>query len=261
MLFLCKNKNVKYDKRKKDGFNMNVEIFTMYAFIFLICLLIIAIGVMVLVIMGNLSMMKILAKCGVAVFSNNIEKDSKLLHFVNKESVCWLHIPEICYSPVMRYCDGKYKNHNFLQKSNRFGELYLAENAKNDKLSEFRNDSEFIVKDLMTIKGSPLGDGTDLRHMNFSQLRKITEGIRENNEIEVQICENGKVRKFKAVGLIEKDKGNKHIFKYDSRESFINSLIDMMKIKTISRCPKKDVIFLECATDIDIVIVMLVEKG
>lgn len=239
---------------------MNTEMITLYGFIFLICLLIIAIGIMILVIMGNLSMMKLLAKCGVAVFSNNIEKDSKLLHFVNKESVCWLKIPEICYSPVMRYCEGKYKNHNFLQKSNRYGELYLAENLKNDKLAMFRNDSDFIVKDLMTIKGSPIGNGTDLRHMNFSQLRKITEGIRENNEIEVEICENGNVRKFKAVGLIEKDKGNKHSFKYDSRESFLQSLIDMMKIKTISRPPKKDVVFLECATDIDIVIVMLVLK-
>ncbi len=103
----------------------------------LIFILAICIGFCILVVIGNLSAMKLLAKNGLAVFSHDIVKDCKLLNYVNKEGACWLSIPEICYSPVMENCDGKYKKHNFLQKPNKYGELYLSDSARATKLQEF----------------------------------------------------------------------------------------------------------------------------
>ena len=75
--------------------------------VLLIAILSMVISFMILVVIGNLSAMKFLAKNGVAVFSHNIVKDCKLLNYVNKEGACWLSIPDICYSPVMENCDGK----------------------------------------------------------------------------------------------------------------------------------------------------------
>ena len=78
---------------------------------FIIIIACLVLGFFALVLMGNLSAMKFLAKNGLAVFSNNIVTDCKLLNYVNKEGKCWLSISEVCYSPVMEYCEGKYKNH------------------------------------------------------------------------------------------------------------------------------------------------------
>ena len=55
-------------------------------FILLAC---IVITFFLLVLIGNLTAMKILAKCGLAVFSNHIITDCKLLNFMNKDGVCW----------------------------------------------------------------------------------------------------------------------------------------------------------------------------
>lgn len=229
-------------------------------FITLIVIFSLIIGFFILVLMGNLSAMKLLAKNGLAVFSHNIIKDSKLLNYVNREGACWLSVPDICYSPVMYNCDGKYKNHNFLQKENRFGELYLSDSRKVEKLKEISLSCKFVVKDLMTIKGVALGNGTDLRHANFSYLRKISQSIKENVDLDIQLCENGVIRHFKPVSMIDMGLSDKHIFKYDTRDNFLQSLLDFSKIKIITRAPKENVVFLECQTDIDIVLVMLIEK-
>ena len=227
----------------------------------LVVLVAIVLGFCVLVLIGNLSAMKFLAKHGVAVFSHNILTDCKLLNYVNKEGACWLSIPEVCYSPVMENCDGKYKKHNFLQKDNQFGELYLSDSKRAIKLQEFsqdRDDDSVKIKDLTIIKGSPIGNGTDLRHANFSLLRKVKQNIKDGSDI--QICEDGKIRHFKAVSLMEMGIENNITFKYTNREEFIKSVLFLSQINTITNVPKENVIFLECRTDIDIVEVVLVER-
>ena len=162
-----------------------------------IAILSLAVGFCILVVMGNLSAMKFLAKNGVAVFSHNIVKDCKLLNYVNKEGACWLSIPDVCYSPVMENCDGKYKKHNFLQKPNKYGELYLSDSKRAMKLQEFSIPTNDKIKDLTIIRGNPRGNGTDLRHANFSLLRKIQHHIKDGSV--VTLCEDGKVRYFKPI--------------------------------------------------------------
>ena len=231
-----------------------------YVLLVLFIIVLIIISFFILVLIGCLPAMKFLAKHGVAVFSNNIEKDSKLLNFVNKESACWLSIPNICYSPVMRECNGKYKNHNFLQKEYVLGELYVSESSQSKMLAEIKNDKvQSNISDLTIIKGSPFGK-SDLRHANFSRLRKIEELIKDNSNKYILICENGVTRKFKAVSLLDISIGDKHTIKYTNRNDFIQSILDLSKLKVINTVPKNNIVVLECRTDIDIVIVLLVEK-
>ena len=230
--------------------------------LFSIVLLIMAltVGFCILVVIGNLTAMKFLAKNGVAVFSHNIEKDCKLLNYVNKEGAGWLKISEVCYSPVMENCDGKYKNHNFLQKPNKFGEIYLSDSKKAMKLQEFSKDKDSNIKfkDLTIIKGKPQGNGTDLRHTNFSLLRKIKYHIQNSQDI--QICEEGVVRNFKPVAMMEMGIDENKPIKFTNREEFLSSFLDISDIKMIKKVPQETVILLECRTDIDIVMVLLVEN-
>ena len=230
-----------------------VLIFILIVF-FILC---IVITFCILVVIGNLTAMKFLAKHGVAVFSHNIEKDCKLLNYVNKDGACWLSIPEICYSPVMENCNGKYKNHNFLQKSNRYGELYLSDSKRALKLQEFALPSDNRIKDLTIIRGNAFGNGTDLRHANFSLLRKIQHNITEGSPI--FLCENGKIRYFKAISLLETGIGDNLVFEYANREEFLKSLLFLSKSNAMRSVPKENVLILECQTDIDIVVVLLVE--
>lgn len=251
-------KNICVQNNNKEGEFVN-DIW-LYILIALISIVSCIIVFFILVLIGNLSAMKFLAKHGVAVFSNNIEKDSKLLNYVNKESVCWLSIPNICYSPIMRECNGKYKNHNFLQKESFLGELYISESIQSKVLKEKENlKTNSEIADLTIIQGSPFGK-PDLRHSNFSRLRKIEEQIKQGGNKDILICENGNTRKFKAISLLEMSIGEKHTLKYTDRNDFIQSILDMSKLKSINYVPKENVVILECRTDIDIVIVLLVEK-
>jgi hypothetical protein len=228
-----------------------------YIVILLLC---IAIGFCILVVMGNLSAMKFLAKNGVAVFSHKIETDCKLLNYVNKEGAGWLKIPDVCYSPIMENCDGKYKNHNFLQKSNMYGEIYLSDSKKAMHLSEFSLDKgkDMKIKDLTIIKGKPFGNGTDLRHANFSLLRKMQHGIKDNTDI--LICEEGVTRHFMPIAMIEMGIDENRPIAYNNREEFLKSFLELADIKTTTKVPKDSVVLLECRTDIDLVMVLLVEN-
>jgi hypothetical protein len=222
-----------------------------------IAILSLAVGFCILVVMGNLSAMKFLAKNGVAVFSHNIVKDCKLLNYVNKEGACWLSIPDVCYSPVMENCDGKYKKHNFLQKPNKYGELYLSDSKRAMKLQEFSIPTNDKIKDLTIIRGNPRGNGTDLRHANFSLLRKIQHHIKDGSV--VTLCEDGKVRYFKPISMLEMGIDDNFTFKYNDRYEFLKSVLFLSKVNSMRDVPKEPVIILECKTDIDIVVVVLVE--
>ena len=48
---------------------------------------------------------------------------------------------------------------------------------------------------------------------------------------------------------------------FNSREEFLKSFIEIADIKTITKVPKERVVLLECRTDIDIVMVLLVENS
>lgn len=232
-------------------------IFILLFIVFCIALLVIAFIILVLI--GNLTAMKLLAKNGVAIFCRNILKDYKLLNYVNKEGVGWLYIPEVCYTPIMKYSNGKYKNHNFLQKPNLYGEIYVTEGESACELKKIAMESDNDIGDLTIIRGEAKGSTTDLRHANFSILRKCNDLLREKKIVE--LCDKGNIRKFDIVAVIDISLGDKHKFQYSSREKFINSLLDIAKEKTMSEISNDNqVVLLQCKTEIDTFIVMLLEK-
>ena len=226
-------------------------------FFIVILVVMLALAIFFLASMGNLLMMKFVAKNGLAIISHKIDKDCKLLNYVNKEGACWLNIPEICYSPVMENSDGKYKKNNFLQKPNKYGELYLSDSQRAVKLQEFAIPTKDRIKDLTIIRGNPRGNGTDLRHANFSLLRKIQHHIKDGTLI--TLCEDGKNRYFKAISLLEMGIDDNFTFKYSNREEFLKSVLFLSQVTSMREVPKEPVIILECKTDIDIAVVILVE--
>lgn len=230
-------------------------------FLLLSILVMLGLGFVFLVLIGNLPAMKFLAKIGLAVFSRKIDKDYKLLNYVNKDGVGWLHIPNIIYSPIMRYSDGLYKNHNFLKKPTLYGEIFISEVESSQELMKISNKNDNrVIQDLTLIRGSAWGNQRDLRHANFSSLRKIVETI-EDNEIVTIYEESGK-RIFIPVAMVDITKGDKHKFEYTSREKFIDSILNMAQVVTKSKYNKKnDVILLQCKTEIDTLLVLLIEKG
>lgn len=229
--------------------------------IFLFVVLFIVVCFFILILMGNLSAMKWLAKHGVAVFSKKIDIDSKLLNYVNpKESFCWLSIPDVCYCPVMCDMNGKYKDHNFLQKKNMYGEVFVSNRLRDTILEDIsKKESDSFLPDLTVIKGNAKGMGNDLRHANFSQLRQLGKYIKEGKKNCVSFCKNGVLVKYSPIALIDISIGDKHSFEYKDRINFLNSLLNMSKIKSSNQIQNKNIVLLECKTDIDIVIVILEE--
>ena len=146
------------------------------SFLLLSILVMLGLGFVFLVLIGNLPAMKFLAKNGVAVFSRKIDKDYKLLNYVNKDGVGWLHIPNIIYSPIMRYSDGLYKNHNFLKKPTLYGEIFISEVESSQELMKISNKNDNrVIQDLTLIRGSAWGNQRDLRHANFSSLKRLKQ--------------------------------------------------------------------------------------
>ena len=229
--------------------------------VLLLIVVFIGFGFVFLVQMGNLSAMKFLAKNGVAVFSKNIEKDYKLLNYVNKEGVGWIHIPNIIYAPIMTYSNGLYTDHNFLKKSSLYGEIFITETDSMKEVDKIRKeDRDLILKDLTLIRGSAKGKQMDLRHANFSSLSKVVETIAEKGIVNVYE-EKGK-REFYPVAVVDITKGNTHKFEYTSREKFIDSIIGLSKVQTKQNYNKdNNVILLQCKTEIDTLLVLLIEKG
>lgn len=223
----------------------------------IILLVCIVITFFLLVLIGNLTAMKILAKLGIAVFSNRIITDSKLLNYMNKDGVCWIRIPDICYSPIMTYSNGFYKNHNYIKKENMFGELFISGDVKANKLLELGMQDDNFIKDLSIIKGNYNGLGNNMRKANFSLLRKMGEKIKDKGILSV--CENGRVRYFYPVAMIDRGLNEKHSFRFKDRTEFIKSFLEFSKIKVDNFRYEKPMIILECKTDVDIVMVLLVE--
>lgn len=220
--------------------------------IFILFLLFITLFIAVL--SGNLLAMKLLAKMGVAVFSRNIKKDYKLLNFVNKDGVAWINIPGVCYAPIMKFSEGKYKKYNFLSKRSKYGELYISENNSSKLLKSMSNESNLEVGDLTIIRGMPFGDVDNMRHSNFSLLRKC-----KNLDGFIEIAQKNVLKEYTVVGYFELQLGEKHIFEYRNRSEFLDLLTKYREDSNILMNKDRDIIILQCKTDIDTVLVILQE--
>ena len=219
--------------------------------------LVVGVGFMLTVMSGNLKAMQFLAKNGLALFCGDIDTDYKLLRYVNQDSIGWIKIPNNCYLPIMGYTGGKYKDHNFLQKENNYGEVYVSESQNSINLSKIalpsKND-DFVLKDLSILDGSSRGISNNMRKANFSNLRGL-----EGNTEEIEIIDNGHLRKFKVLGIVEQCVGDLASFKFSNRDEFLSGLLDKAFYKSRYSYKDIDVIILRSKSDILNLLVLLIE--
>ena len=215
------------------------------------------IGLFIAVVIGNFTVMKILAKCGFAMFSGDTKKDFKLLRYVNKEGIAWLNIPNVCYAPIMENANWFYRNHNFLKKANTHGELYISHSNTSKALHQFSYDnmeSAGVVKylhDLTTITGSPYREGSGLRGANFSSIHEYYDRAKAGTAKPIEIVDNKGVRKFKLMCAIEAQKGKTKGFKLTSRSDLLKSLINASSWVSKRYDLLKPILVLRYYTDID----------
>lgn len=207
--------------------------------LFLVSLL----AIVILVKNGNLTAMKGLARNGVAVFSGKIEKDYKLLNYVNKEGVAWLSIPNVCYAPIMYSKTAKYKTHNFLQKPSIYGELYMREEC---------------IRDLTIVRGLAKGKSVDLRHANFSVLGKCEELYNEKGV--VKVYDSRGLTQYSVLGVVTQDKMGmlKEEKKWQGSRVEVIARLEEMAGCNISGY--NEVIMLQSATEVEVVTVILGEE-
>ena len=74
------------------------------------------------------------------------------------------------------------------------------------------------------------------------------------------ICEEGVTRHFMPIAMIEMGIDENRPIAYNNREEFLKSFLELADIKTTTKVPKDSVVLLECRTDIDLVMVLLVEN-
>lgn len=219
--------------------------------------LVVGVGFILLVMSGNLKAMQFLAKNGVALFCGDIDTDYKLLSYVNSDGIGWLSIQNNCYCPIMGYTGGKYKDHNFLQKENNYGEVYLSEAQNSINLSKIAlpvKNADYKIKDLSILDGSRNGISTNMRQANFSNLRGLEGGTEE-----IEIMDNGCIRKFKVLGMVEQCIGDATSFKFTTREEFLSSLLENSFYNSRYSYKDNNVIILRSKSDIINLLVLLIE--
>lgn len=208
--------------------------FTLVLGVILLIILIIIALFLILVSVGNLGAMKLLAKQGVACFSNNIITDYEFLRHVNKEGVAWLCIPNYCYAPVMENKNGFYREHNFLKKPKPHGELYLSNGvtAKNVKRFSKEADIKRVIKDLCVITGSPFSSGDSTRNSNFSGLESYVDKCINGTAKDVVICDDKGKRTFRFAFMHMVHKGMENInIPIKDRDSLLHSLEQTATVK------------------------------
>lgn len=227
-------------------------------FFILVFVLVIIVLVGVLVVIGNMFMMKVLAKSGVAVFCGDMKKDFELLKFVNPDALGWIRAHNICYAPIMSYAGGKYLSVNFLGKPSKCGEIYISQNKNIVKLRGIANQSENTFQDLCVLLGSAKGISEHMRSANFSSLDKFGNNCDKNRE-DVVILDKGRARYFKFMCKLNIDIGEDGIASIPclDRDKFITEVQNLTGLKNTKIT--NDILILRCSMDIKNLTVFLVE--
>lgn len=207
---------------------------------------------------GNAFVLKFFAKLGFIIYSGKLKKDAKYVKKVNSDMVGFLKVPHTAYAPIFYSSGGRYKNHDFLGRKSRGGELFLDDSDLAEALKPLSRDGAFtktLFPDLTIIKGS----AKTTRTAKFSSLiTYVTTDLKRQFPI-IQLYEGGKVREFKLVFAVEMGISDRKPLDFTSREAFLNTLrryafYDSREILTSS------VLILNGFTEIDSILLVLQEK-
>lgn len=224
--------------------------------LFMSCIIIfLVLGVMV----GNITALKILTRLGVPVMSGKVYRDYKVQKSINKDVIGFISIPDTCYNPIMLSKNGLYKNHNIKGIENNRGELYLAEGSNSFNLGTIAKKSDNTLKDLSVIMGTSASRRDSLRETKFTFLKKYINTDLKKNYPDISIIDNGKLRLFNLLFAIELGLEDRKGFKFSDRDSFISALRKNSFFDTGKKA-ERDVIILNGSTGLDTMLVFLVEK-
>lgn len=191
------------------------------------------------VITGNVTTLKLLNKLKISILSGNPLKDYR----VHRHDVLgWIKVPNVCYAPVLSSKDR--------------GGIYVDTPESLKKIARV-SDSGKVFSDLTVINGSMMVLGTNLRNAQFTYMKRyINSDLRKYHP--VIIVDGGKLRRFNFLFSVEMgiEKAQKLAFK--DRDTFLTSMRSLATID--SGLPfDKDVLILRGVSDIDVLIVFLVE--
>jgi hypothetical protein len=211
------------------------------------------------ILFGNVTAMKLLTWLGLPILSGKIAKDFRVASSLNRDVVGWLKIPDTCYAPVMLYTEGFYKTHNFMKRENEHGELHLSGGRNSLDLRGIANKSDNLFSDLSLIIGSASVRSTSARNAQLTCVRKyILTDLKKHNP-DIFIIDKGRLRVFTLLFATEMGLDNQKSLSFSSRESFIRGMRDISYFDTF-KPSTNDILILSGSTDIDTMLVFLVEK-
>jgi hypothetical protein len=211
------------------------------------------------VLIGNVTAMKILSNMGISVFSGKPLRDYKVMKSVNADVIGWIQIPNTCYNPIMLSKDGFYTNHNSKGVESKRGEIFLTTGHNAYDLDHIAKPSNNGFKDLSVFKGTATSRLESMRESKFTYLKKYINSDLKKTNPDICIVDNGKLRLFNLLFAVELGLEDRKAFKFTDRASFLATMRKGAFLDTLAPTDN-DIIILNGSTGIDTMLVFLVEK-
>lgn len=208
---------------------------------------------------GNIIALRLCLRLGIPVHSGKAEKDYRASCSLNKDIKGWLHIPGVCYAPIMSESRGYYVGHNFLKKDNSHGELFLFSNRGTYDFSCISNADVRGIGDLSVIQGKMTIRKTSPRLSQFTLLKKYTNSDLRKHYPDIILIDEYKKRIFTFLFLVDVSLEDNIKVVGTDRCTFIQSMRDISAVDS-GLAAENNIIILSGNSGIDTTLVFLVEK-
>lgn len=225
----------------------------------LIAVVLVGVILALLIIRGNLYIMRFFVYLGFPLLSGNVSKDYRLLRSFNNDVVGWLKIPNTCYAPVMLSDGLFYKTHDYKKNTNSHGELHISNNLGSQDLRRIAYPSSGDIGDLTIIDGSASVRSTNIRESKLTLLNRYILSDLKHLYPDIHLLDKGRMRIFNLLFAVELKIENRQKFKFTDRESFISSLRESAFVDTGYEA-NNSIVILSGSTGLDTLLVFMVEK-
>jgi hypothetical protein len=209
---------------------------------------------------GNVTAIRLCLRIGIPAHSTYAESDFKASSAVNSDVKAWLHIPGVCYSPVMLENNGYYRKHNVLKKESITGELHLYSNRGSYDFSHIANEvpESRSITDLAVIRGSSMIRKANPRLAQLSMIRRYTNSDLRKHHPSIKLVDNGVTVIYTFLFSVEVSLENQMKIAITDRSSFIQSMREISNVDS-GLSAENNIIILSGNTGIDNTLIFLVE--
>lgn len=207
---------------------------------------------------GNFFVFKLLHLLGFPLVSGKIRKDARLF-LKGADARGWLHVPDVCYAPIMADREGFYRTHDFRGKSSFSGELTLAEDKSAEALKSIALPSTSRFGDLAMIHGLATVKSSSMRYTQFKWLDRYVKTDLKQRYPVISLYDQGKVRNFSLLFAVEVGVEAKKQLRFTDRESFLNQMRSLAHTDT-GRSTEGSILILNGVTEIDSSMAFFVEQ-